>query len=843
MLCVMPGDRPPPRRVFLSHTAELRLHPDKRSFAAAAEAAVARAGDAVTDMAYFAARDEKPAQVSRDAVLAADVYVLIAGFRYGAPVRDRCELSYTELEHETAEYAGIPRLVFLLGEDAEGPAVMFLDVETGARQRAFRDRLTGSGVTTAKISSPDGLETAVHQALVELPRPHPPDSTPAEGTSGVRRVWTIPPRVHQFTGRAELLHELDTAISASGPVVIQAVTGMGGIGKTSTAIEYAHRHRDNFDIACWVTAEDPALIPDQLFTLARTLGLAGAGDAVLVGVARLQAELARRGRWLVVFDNSEDPRALAPFLPSGPGRVVITSRNPGWRHLATTVGITEFARPESVALLRRLAPALTAADAERVAAAVGDLPLAIEQAGALLGDTGLAPDTYLQLVTDRAHDVFDHDPGRVYPLSVTASWAVAFDRLATDNPTALDLLTMVAWCGPEPVPLTLLTHTPPDLLPTSLHPITDPLVLAHATSVVQRRGLVTVSPHTMAMHRVPAALLRARTRTDQPATGGWAAIVVRSLHTCLPRDVWSDPDQWPLWQRLLPHVLAATDPTRALDEVADEVSWLLDRAASYRHTRGEPRAALPLHRRAHDLLQDRLGADHPDTLTTATNLAGDLRSLGEYQQAQALDEDTLTRSRQVLGKDHPDTLTTANNLARDLHELGEYQQAQALDEDTLTRSRRVLGKDHPATLTSAHNLALDLHELGEHRQAHTLNEDTLTRRRRVLGNDHPDTLTSATVLAYILSTVGEHQQAKTLEEDTLIRKRRVLGDDHPSTLTSAHNLASVLWALGEYQQARVLHEGTLHRRRRVLGDHPHTKLSEQNLAQVLQRLGDDPQPG
>jgi hypothetical protein len=201
------------RRVFLSHTSELREFPEERSFVAAAERAVSRAGDSVLDMEYFPARDEKPAGYCRKQVRRAQVYVGIIGFRYGSAVPDEPGMSYTELEFAEAGRAGLPRLVFLLDEKAAADRPEFLaDPDTGlaARQRMFRERLENSGITVRAVASPGDLELLLYQSLTELPgRPAAPSGQPGRPLDAVTNPFAL--EVHrpvQLEGQDPGLPEL-----------------------------------------------------------------------------------------------------------------------------------------------------------------------------------------------------------------------------------------------------------------------------------------------------------------------------------------------------------------------------------------------------------------------------------------------------------------------------------------------------------------------------------------------------------------------------------------------------------------------------------------------------------
>jgi hypothetical protein len=819
-------------RVFVSHTSELRNFPaGGKSYIAETERAIAAAGHVIVDMADFPAADQPASELCTRRVRSCDVYVGVLGTRYGSTVADKPEVSYTELEFDTATAAGLPRLVFVLdtaAADTGIPVAQLLDHAFGARQEAFRRRVQASGLVTQSFASPDQLGRLVERSLQELAAARQDAGLLPPGS--VLRIWNIPARNPGFTGRDQLLVAVRDRLLAGDSAVVQALHGLGGVGKTQLAIEYAHRFAGTYDVAWWVNAEQAGLIGDQFAALGTALGCIPPGaDADTVRAAVL-ASLRKRGRWLLVFDNAETPAAIRPWLPGG-GHVLITSRAHAWAELAAPVEVDMLARAESAALLQHRVPALGAADADRLAAELGDLPLAVAQAAGFMADTGMTAAEYLDLLATQAGQLLDQvAPGSSYPRSLAAATRLATARLDDEDPAAAQLASVCAFLAPAPIPEDLFISAPGELPDELAARAANPLAWRQTLAHLARQSLARLDQRGLVMHRLTQAILRDRLPFAQAAPTRACSEAI--LAAANPRDP-VNPVTWPRWAQLMPHLLAAdlaaTGSPGLRGMACDACLYLL--------ARGDTRSA---HDLAGDLRQywrERLGDGHDDTLAAVTYLGWSLRDMGRYAEARELNEDVLARRRRVLGDDHPVTLTSASNLAIDLSSLGEYQAARELDEDTLARRRRVLGDGHPGTLTSANNLANDLRYLGEYQAARELDEDTLARHRRVLGDDHPGTLGSANNLAGDLSALGEHRAARELHEDTLARCRRVLGDDHPHTLVSARNLADDLRYLGEYQAARELDEDTLARHRRVLGDdHPDTLTTANNLAADLHAL-------
>jgi hypothetical protein len=472
--------------------------------------------------------------------------------------------------------------VVTLPAPADPSGTVLLRVETGSGtltgQVALERHTTPAALVAVLIGAV--IAAVLGAVILRRRRRRGAKGDPAEP----RQIWHMPVRGVRPVERETLLAEMAAGLQAGRPIWLRPDPGVAGLGTTTAMIEFAHRHRTDYDIAWWVPALDPDLVPDCLAQLAEVLGLAAATDPADEAAAALLAALAQRRRWLLVFDDAARPDELARYVPKGPGHVLLASPEAGWGELADPVTVPPFTRAESVTLLRAECSDVTVECADRIAAAMRDVPLAVGPASAALAHTRTDRDATRAVLPDRAGDV---DP-------TTAAWTVLLDGLAADDAAASTLLTLAAWSGPAPLPLSLLAACPETLPEPLAAAARQPSVLAKCTANLRRRGLARVTVDDVALHPVPAALLRARTGQEHAGEGGWAAVAVRLLRTALADRPAAEPGCWPTWRRVVPLVLVATDPARPLEVVADHVGWLLGEAGAYLTARGRTRSARSL---------------------------------------------------------------------------------------------------------------------------------------------------------------------------------------------------------------------------------------------------------
>ncbi|KAF2993769.1 hypothetical protein E8E13_002179 [Curvularia kusanoi] len=673
----------------------------------------------------------------------------------------------------------------------------------------------------------------------------------------------------------------------AGPGARAALVGLGGVGKSQLALQYAHSIRDAspHTFVFWVHASTRARFEEAYQDIAERLQLPGRSDPK-ANVLRLVSGWLRgetNGRWVMVLDNVDDvetfhpswkrPRGeadpdaqtpLASYLPqSRNGAMLVTSRSKdaaarlvgGRNRIKEVLAMDES---EGLQLLRnKLSDLPLEESAVELLQALNRIPLAITQAAAYINRRArMTVAGYLaefQKSSKKQESLLRRDADELRrdksaSNSVVTTWQMSFEQIQHERRSAAELLSLMSFFNPQGIPESTLRR-----YSKGAAGLTDEEDEEEADSafdedldVLQAYSLVSVTADNNAceMHALVQFCTRVWLSSFSNAEQ-WQHRFIALMAQELPSGEYENwAKSWYLWkqgsytsaQQLAAKGLSIREKVLGLNnqQTLDSVEVL----ASVLGDQGKYDEAETLHRQALEGCKKELGERHPDTLTSASNLALVLRHQGKYAEAETLNRQALEGRKKELRERHPDTLTSMDNLAGVLQAQGKYKEAETLHRQALEGYKKELGEQHPDTLTSVSNLAQVLWCQGKYEEAETLNRQALEGRKKELGERHPNTLTSVSNLAQVLRCQGKYDEAETLSRRALEGYEKELGERHPYTLTSMDNLALVLRHQGKYGEAEMLNRQALEGRRKELGEqHPDMLTSVSNLASVLRAQG------
>ena len=720
-----------------------------------------------------------------------------------------------------------------------------------------------------------------------------PDSAP--GRRQVPAIWgNVPQRNKNFTGREDILAELRlrqdqatdrrvTAVVPSDPLP-RALQGLGGVGKTAVAIEYTHRHQGDYNLVWWIQSDQLPLIRSSLAALAERLGLEAARATGIEAAAAAVLDALRRGepfsRWLLIFDNADEPDELFNIIPQGPGDVLITSRNNRWQSVFDTVQLNVFARAESKEfLIKRALKGLSESDADRLADKLGDLPLALEQAGAVQAEGGMSVDEYLRLLEEHATQIMAEGKSVEYPMSMTAAWKLSVAALHNRLPQALELLRCCAFFGPDPIPRDVFRRGTQASESRIEELIEDPILMTRAVRELGRFALVKIDNRTLSVHRLIQALLR--DELNQADQAGYRHEVHMILAAAAPASP-DDSSLWPRYNELVAHVASpATQLAKCLEPAVRTFALDLVR---YLYLSGDLASSRSFAEQFIAQWSDDSGPEHPNVLDAKRHLGNTLRQLGEYSRVYNLTGETLRESQRILGEDNRLTLVLRNALGGDMRARGEFTEALKHDEESKQLHEAALGLADPQLFRVLNNLASDYGRTCQYDKARRLFQSLyLDMSKAQSGVSSAEMLSTWNGLAWVVRCSGSYTEARDVGEDArdyglerlwpehyaTLRSsigfsialrligtandealeiaieaytlcRQVRGEKHPDTLAAAINLSNIQRNIGQIADALKLTEEAVTRYPAIFGsDHPYSYGCLGNHA-LLQRLAGDP---
>ncbi|MFI0486189.1 FxSxx-COOH system tetratricopeptide repeat protein [Actinomadura sp. 9N215] len=616
-------------------------------------------------------------------------------------------------------------------------------------------------------------------------------------------LFNVPRRNRDFTGREALLDVLAGRLApgVSGPAPSScALHGMGGVGKSQIAREFAHRHGARFSGVLWIDAGHPFALVRDLGDVADRLGLPR--DDAQRRIVQLWNELAARGRWLLIYDNAENQKDVEAWWPSTDvGVVLVTTRTATWR-LADPVQVPPFSRAESIDFLHRTTGGGPRpgqphrSQAGRVAGELGDLPLALAQAAAYVTRNHTGWERYTDLLRAAPARLLHLNRPDDYPGTAATTWSLSMSRVEEEHPGSIDLLRLCAFVDADRIPRGLVRPGASELPPALRLMAEDPVSYDLTAGALAEYALVDAAPETLSVHPLVQTMIRESLTREERRT--WLTVAVRQLALCFP-DRPRSPDSWRECIALLPHVAAVARHVRRAPDgppAPAEAADVCRRAAVHLEARDQYEQALELIDHALAFAAAAFGRDCEQYAETLTVRGEAECYLGHHLTAVATARTALAIRDRLPGADPSAALSTLRLLGRALTEAGRPDDAIAVLDRAATISADVHGTAHPRTAELLARLAYAHWRHGDLELARTTYRRADEAWHAAGSRPDRERTAAARWQAAVLCDLHDHAAAKAVVERAIRMARELYGPGHVETVRAEETLGIVLAASG-----------------------------------------------